>query len=144
MFPQLGLSVTVLEPGERLSLYHWERDQEDFLVLHGEALAVVEGQERRLRKWDLLHCPAGTKHAIVGAGEGPCIVFAVGARETTMYCTADGRLAATKEWGAYTVEAAALRHGAGVEEETSDKSAANSRFPERVSTRYRDGWLPDY
>ena len=114
MFPQLGLSVTVLEPGERLSLYHWERDQEDFLVLHGEALAVVEGQERRLRKWDLLHCPAGTKHAIVGAGEGPCIVFAVGARETTMYRTADGRLAATKEWGAYPVEAAALRHGAGV------------------------------
>ena len=61
-----------------------------------------------------------------------------------MYRTADGRLAATKECGAYPVEAAALRHGAGVEEETSDKSAANSRFPERVSTRYRDGWLPDY
>jgi uncharacterized cupin superfamily protein len=143
MFPQLGLSVTVLEPGERLSLYHWERDQEDFLVLHGEALAIVEGQERPLRKWDLVHCPAGTRHAIVGAGDGPCVVFAVGAREKTMYRTADGRIEATEDWGAYPVDAAALRQGAGVEEETSDKSAANGRFGERVSRRYREGWLPE-
>lgn len=143
MFRQLGLGLTVLEPGEPLSMYHWESDQEDFLVLHGEALAIVEGEERPLRKWDFLHCPAGTKHSIVGAGNGPCIVFAVGARETTMYRTADGQLAPTKDWGGYPVDEVALRHGAGVEQETSDKRTANPTFPERVSTRYRNGWLPD-
>ena len=141
-FPQLGLGLTVLDRGEPLSMYHCERDQEDFLVLHGEALAIVEGEERPLRQWDLLHCPAGTKHAIVGAGTGPCVVFAVGAREKTMYRTPDGRLSPTKDWGAYPVDEAALRHGAGLEQETSDKSAANPTFPDRVSTHY-GGWLPD-
>jgi quercetin dioxygenase-like cupin family protein len=143
MFTQLGLGLTVLEPGEPLSLYHLERDQEDFLLLRGEALAIVEGEERPLRKWDLLHCPVGTAHSIVGAGTGPCIVFAVGARERTMNRTADRRLVPTADWGAYPVDVTALRHCAGVEEETSDKRAANPTFPDRVSTRYRDSWLPD-
>jgi hypothetical protein len=48
----------------------------------------------------------------------------------------------TDDWGAYTVDEAALRHGTGVEEETNDGSVAYGRFPEPVSTRYRDGWLP--
>ncbi len=62
-------------------MYHWEADQEDFLVVSGEALLIVEGEERPLRQWDFVHCPPGTKHTILGAGDGPCIVVAVGARE---------------------------------------------------------------
>ena len=142
IFPQLGIGLTVLEPGEPMTMYHWETDQEDFLVLAGEALAIVEGQERPLRRWDFLHCPAGTNHAIVGAGDGPCVVFAVGARENHTYRTPDGRIEGTDDWGAYTVDEAALRHGAGVEEETNDANVAYGRFPEPVSTRYRDRWLP--
>src|SRR5919197_1166210 len=80
-FPQLGISLYVLGPGEPIGMYHWESNQEDFLVLSGEALLLVEGQERPLREWDFVHCPHGTKHVILGAGEGPCVVFAVGARE---------------------------------------------------------------
>jgi len=129
MFPQLGLGLTVLEPGEPMTMYHWEADQEDFLVLAGEALAIVEGEERPLRQWDFLHCPAGTNHAIVGAGEGPCVIFAVGARE--------------KQRGAYAVNETALRHGTGVEEETIDPDVAYARFGEAVTTRYQEGWLPD-
>jgi uncharacterized cupin superfamily protein len=142
MFTQLGLALTVLEPGEPMTMYHWETDQEDFLLLSGEAIAIVEGQERPLRQWDFLHCPAGTNHAIVGAVEGPCVVFAVGARENHTYRTPDGEIEGTDDWGAYTVDGAALRHGAGVDEETNDGNVAYGRFPERVSTRYRDGWLP--
>jgi uncharacterized cupin superfamily protein len=142
IFPQLGLGLTVLEPGEPMTMYHWETDQEDFLVLSGEALAIVEGEERPLRQWDFLHCPAGTNHAIVGAGDGPCVVFAVGAREHHTYRTADGSIDGTDDWGAYTVDEAALRHGAGVEEETTDGNVAYGRFPKRVSTRYGNGWLP--
>ena len=80
-FPQLGVNLFVLGPGEAIGLYHWEADQEDFLVLHGEALLIVEGRERPLRQWDFVHCPPETRHMIVGAGDGHCAVLAMGARE---------------------------------------------------------------
>src|SRR5918994_251071 len=50
-FPQLGIHLFVLGPAEPMSMYHWEADQEDFLVLAGEALLIVEGEERPLRQW---------------------------------------------------------------------------------------------
>ena len=132
-FPQVGITLFVLGPGEPIGMYHWEADQEDFVVLSGEALLIVEGEEHQLRRWDLVHCPPGTKHIIVGAGDGPCAVLAVGAREHQ-----DG-----DAWGGYTVDEVALRHGAGVEEETSDAELAYARFPEPEPTPYRDGWLPN-
>jgi uncharacterized cupin superfamily protein len=131
-FPQLGVSLYVLAPGEQMAMYHWEADQEDFLVLSGEALLIIEGEERPLRQWDFVHCPAETKHTIVGAGEARCVVLAVGAREHP----------GGPGWGGYTVDEAALRHGAGVEQETNDVDEAYARFPEHELTRYRDGWLP--
>jgi uncharacterized cupin superfamily protein len=143
VFPQLGVGLSVLEPGEPLAMYHWETDQEDFLILDGEALAIVEGKERPLRRWDFLHCPPGTNHVIVGAGDGPCVVFRVGARENHTHRLPDGTIAGRDDWGAYTVDEAAVRHGAGVEEETTDAGVAYARFPEPVQARYRDGWLPD-
>jgi uncharacterized cupin superfamily protein len=130
-FPQLGINLTVLGPGEPMAMYHWEADQEDFLVLSGEALLIIEGEERPLHQWDFVHCPTGTKHVIVGAGEVPCVVLAVGAREHST----------GPDWGGYTVDEAALRHGAGVEQETTDPHEAYARFTKRQPTRYRDGWL---
>jgi uncharacterized cupin superfamily protein len=132
-FPQLGIGVYVLGPGEPMAMYHWEADQEDFLVVSGEALLIVEGEERPLRAWDFVHCPPETKHVIVGAGDGPCVVVAVGARDRTRGA----------DWGGYTVDEAALRHGAGVEEETDDPKQAYARFRTSEPTRYREGWLPD-
>src|SRR5207342_3661853 len=79
-FPQIGVTLFVLAPGEPIGMYHWEADQEDFFVLSGEALLLVEGQERPLRQWDFVHCPAQTRHIIVGAADGLCVVLAVGAR----------------------------------------------------------------
>jgi uncharacterized cupin superfamily protein len=131
-FPQLGINLTVLGPGEPMAMYHRDNDQEGFLVLRGEAVLVVEGEERPLRAWDFVHCPAGTGHVIVGAGEGPCLVLAVGARERSTGA----------DWGAYTVDAAALRHGAGVERETTDPAEAYARFGSSRLTGYREGWLP--
>jgi quercetin dioxygenase-like cupin family protein len=140
-FSQLGLGLTVLAPGEPMSMYHWETDQEDFLVLDGEALLIVEGHERALRKWDFVHCPPGTNHVIVGAGSRPCLVFAVGARERHTTFGPDG-LEGRDDWGAYTVDEAALRHGAGVEEETNDAAVAYARFRRSEPARYREGLLP--
>ena len=141
-FPQIGITLVVLWPGEPMAMYHWEADQEDFLVLSGEALLIIEGEERPLRPWDFVHCPPGTKHVIVAAGELPCTVLAVGALEHhTTGTRVDGTLQGTEDWGAYTVDEAALRHGAGVEAETTDAEAAYARFREPEPTRYRDGWL---
>jgi uncharacterized cupin superfamily protein len=131
-FVQVGVNLTILRPGEPMAMYHRENDQEDFLVLAGEALAVVEGEERSLRPWDFVHCPPGTGHVIVGAGDRPCIVLAVGARDRST----------GQDWGAYTVDEAALRHGAGVERETTEDKEAYARFAPGELTRYREGWLP--
>jgi uncharacterized cupin superfamily protein len=132
-FPQLGINVQVLPPGGAMAMYHWEADQEDFLVVSGEAILIVEGEERPLRAWDFFHCPANTKHTIVGAGDGPCVVVAVGTRA----------LAGTPEWGGYTVDEVALRHGAGVEKETNEPTEAYAPVTKRQQTRYREGWLPE-
>ena len=129
-FEQLGINVSVLEPGQPMAMYHYENEQEDFLVLTGEPLLIVEGQERPLRPWDLVHCPRGTKHVIVGAGDGPSVIVAVGTRGSR------------EDWGAYTVDEAAIRHGAGVEQETTKASEAYARFPADRFTRYQEGWLP--
>ena len=126
---QFGVNPFVLQPGEPMSMYHWEADQEDFLVVSGEAVLIVEGEERQLRTWDFVHCPPHTRHVIVGAGTGSCVVIAVGARERD-------------ELG-FPVDEAAKRHGAGVEEETADGGTAYETVPERESTGYRDGWLPE-
>ena len=80
-FTQLGINISVLGRGQPMSMYHYESDQEDFLVLGGEALLICEGEEWRLRQWDFVHCPAGTEHVIVGAGESGCVLLAVGARD---------------------------------------------------------------
>jgi uncharacterized cupin superfamily protein len=131
-FHQLGINLTRLGPGEPLSMYHWESDQEDFLVLAGEAVLIVEGEERALRAWDFVHCPAGTAHTIVAADPG-CLVLAVGARDRST----------GPDWGGYTRDEAALRHGAGVEQETTVPAEAYARFGASRLTSYRDGWLPD-
>jgi uncharacterized cupin superfamily protein len=132
-FSQVGIHLVSLAPGEPMAMYHWEADQEDFLVLSGEALLVIEGEERQLRQWDFVHCPPEAKHVIVGAGDAPCLVLAVGARDRST----------GPDWGAYTVDEAALRRGAGVEHETTDPKEAYGRFPDREPSRYREGWLPD-
>jgi uncharacterized cupin superfamily protein len=112
-FPQVGINVSILEPGKPACMYHREDTQEGFLVLQGSCLLIVEGEERRLRQWDFFHCPAWTNHVLVGADE-PCLVLAVGARPDTNIV--------------YPVEEAALRHGAGVRVETPDADVAYSPY----------------
>ena len=114
-FAQLGFNIAILRPGEPSCMYHREEAQEDFLVLSGECLLIVEGEVRPLKAWDFVHCPAWTEHVFVGAGEGPCILLGTGAR-------IPGRGLV------YPVDDAALRHGAGVEKETSEGAEAYARY----------------
>ena len=128
---QVGVNLFVLNPGNPMAMYHWEADQEDYLVVAGEAVLIAEGEERPLKQWDFVHCPPEMNHVIVGAGSGPCVVVAVGAREHQ-----DG-----EGWGGYHIDEAAQRHNASTEEETTDAHVAYARFKHREETRYRDGWL---
>jgi uncharacterized cupin superfamily protein len=113
-------------------MYHWEADQEDFLVLAGEALLIVEGEERPLRAWDFVHCPPGAKHVIVGAGDSRCLLVAVGAREESV----------GENWGGYTVDAVAARHGASVEQDTTEPKEAYAKVAKRQPTPCGEDWLP--
>jgi mannose-6-phosphate isomerase-like protein (cupin superfamily) len=130
---QLGFNPFVLMPGEPMAMYHWEADQEAYLVVSGEAVLVVEGEERPLRRWDFVHCPPHTKHVIVGAGSGPCLVIAVGARQH------DGQ----PDSLGFPAEEAARRYGASVDADTRDGGAAYASVPGRVPSSYREGWLPE-
>ncbi len=71
-FPEMGYRLAVLQPGTTVGFYHAESNQEDFLVRGGECVLLIEGEERRLKPWDFVHCPPGTEHVFVGAGDGPC------------------------------------------------------------------------
>ena len=133
-FAMLGMSIQVLSPGEPNAMYHWETEQEDFLALQGEALLIVEGQERPVRQWDFVHCPPETRHVFVGAGDGPCVILATSSRQ----------FQANGPWGWYTVDDAARRHNACADEETQDTGVAYARVPALQPTRYRDGLLPEY
>jgi uncharacterized cupin superfamily protein len=127
-FPEVGVSLSVLEPGKPSGLYHAEPHQEGFLILAGECLLLIEGEERRLGPWDYVHCPAGAEHVLVGAGSGPCVYIALGGR--------DGR----PEYH-YPASAFAATYGAAAAEETASPREAYAAFPRRDQP-YRDGDLP--
>jgi uncharacterized cupin superfamily protein len=125
-FDQIGLTLAVLSPGKPSGLYHADSRQEDFLVLSGECVAIVEEEERRLRAWDFLHCTPGTEHVFVGTGTEPCVIFMVGAR--------------TRERNVlYPRSEAAIARGAGVETETSSAMEAYAPFPEWQPERPSEG-----
>jgi uncharacterized cupin superfamily protein len=130
-FEEFGFNIGMALPGQPGALYHRESHQEGFLVLSGEALLIVEGEERPLRAWDYFHCPAGVEHIIVGAGDGPCVLIGVGGR------VGPGNLV-------YPVNHVALKHGAGVKEEPATPRDAYAQFPESEPkpVPFREEFLP--
>jgi uncharacterized cupin superfamily protein len=115
MFAETGFTLAVLEPGKPSGMYHAESTQEDFLVLSGTCLLLLEDEERSLRAWDFVHCPAGTRHTFVGTGDTPCVLFMTGARregDTIVYPVAER----------------ALAHGASVDTETDSPHEAYAPF----------------
>lgn len=133
-FPQLGIKVRVLEPGQPNGLYHSENQQEDFLVLAGECRLLAEGEERMLASWDFVHCPPGTHHIFIGAGDGPCAILMVGAR-------------LAEEQLHYPVSERAAKYGASADIETTDFEQVFPRFepsrPGRPSNWDRLPWATD-
>ena len=114
-FPDTGYTLAVLEPGKPSGMYHAESTQEDFFVLAGTCVLIVEEQERELRAWDFVHLPPGTRHSFVGAGDGPCVILMIGARR-------EGHTIV------YPRSETALGHDALRETETPSPQEAYARF----------------
>jgi uncharacterized cupin superfamily protein len=130
-FAQLGMRIAVLEPGRPTGMYHGESGQENFLVVSGECVLVIEGQERHLKAWDFVHCPPMTRHVFVGTGDSPCVIVTVGARPEDQEIL-------------YAVDDVAAKHGASVELETPSPKEAYAPYPrDPLFTPYREGDLPD-
>jgi len=121
-FEDYGINVHVVQPGQANAMYHGEDRQEDFLVLHGECIAIIEDAEHRLRTWDFVHCPRGTRHVFVGAGDGPCAILMVGARPSD---------------AEYPPSEAAARYGAAA----ADPQDPYAGFP--ASTPATFSWPPE-
>ena len=128
-FPQFGINIQVLEPGQPNCMYHGENGQEDFLVLSGECLLLVNGEERPLKQWDFVHSPAWTEHVFVGVGDGPCAILMVGMRPE-------------HEELRYPVEDVARKHNAGVAKETTSGREAYAPFSKSKEGRYTEESLP--
>jgi uncharacterized cupin superfamily protein len=128
-FGEVGVNLTVLDPGQPACMYHGEEAQEDFLVLFGECRVVIEGEDRQLRAWDFVHCPPWVEHVFVGAGDGPCGILMIGARKPEV-----GLL--------YPVNEPAATYGASVAEETPDPKQAYAPFERPRPEATADPRLP--
>jgi uncharacterized cupin superfamily protein len=120
-FEDYGIGVHVLQPGQANGRYHEEDNQEDFLVLVGECVVIVEEQERHLKAWDFVHCPRGTRHIFVGAGDGPCAILMVGTRRPGLL---------------YPVSEVAAHYGASVQEPTTTSRQAYAGDPPHTDVRF--------
>jgi uncharacterized cupin superfamily protein len=131
-FPMLGMSIRVAHKGDVTTTYHWETEQEDFLVLAGEGLAIIEGEEIELKQWDFVHCPPEARHAFVGTSDEPFVLLCASSRQFQK----DG------PWGFYCADETAAKYNAASPEDTQDGSIAYARFEPSRETRYRGGLLP--
>jgi uncharacterized cupin superfamily protein len=120
-WPDTGVNIQVMQPGQPNCRYHSEPVQEDFLVLHGECIVILQGEERALGQWDFLHCPAGVEHVFVGAGDGPCAVLMIGSRRL--------------DQAHYPVNALAAKYDASVGSETDEPDEAYADWR-------REQWQP--
>ena len=125
-WPDTGVNIQIMQPGQPNCLYHSEPVQEDFLVLHGECTAIVDGEERALRQWDFLHCPAGTEHVFVGAGDGPCAVLMIGSRRL--------------DQAHYPVNEVAAKYGASVQTATDDPAEAYADWRSEPRSEVDNPW----
>ena len=128
--PGAGFVLRVLRPGRPVGMYHAESVQEDFLVLMGECILVVEDQERHLRAWDFVHCPPGVGHTFIGAGDGPCVLVCSGNRD----------LDDETFWRVARRSEAALRHAASVEQDTTSDAEASASLGGRWRVGRPETW----
>src|SRR5437764_9908917 len=124
---EFAINLNVLGSGQPMAIYHHEPHQEGFLVLRGECEVIVAGESRPLRQWDYFHCPREVPHVVVGAGDEPALVLAVGSRVGGGDAT-------------YPPEPLAARYRASTSE-TQDARAAYAQFGKIEEVAVREEFL---
>jgi uncharacterized cupin superfamily protein len=127
-WPDTGVNIEVMQPGQPNCKYHSEPVQEDFLVLYGECIVILEGEERPLCQWDFVHCPAGVEHVFVGAGDGPSAVLMIGSRR--------------KDEAHYPVNEVAAKYGASVASATDEPDEAYADWRQERWRPIPSPWPP--
>ena len=125
-WPDTGVNIQIMQPGQPNCRYHSEPVQEDFLVLYGECIAIVDGVEKPLRQWDFFHCPAGVEHVFVGAGDGPSAVLMIGSRR--------------KDEAHYPVNDVAAKYDASVKTATDSPPEAYADWREFPWEKTQNPW----
>lgn len=125
-WPDTGVNIQVMQPGQPNCRYHSEPVQEDFLVLEGECIVILDGEERLLQQWDFVHCPAGIEHVFVGAGDAPSAVLMIGSRR--------------EDAAHYPVNDLAAKYGASVTEATDDVAVAYADWRQEPRRPVRNPW----
>lgn len=128
-WPDIGVNVRIMQPGQPNCRYHSEPVQEDFLVLYGQCLVILEGEERPLKQWDFVHCPAETEHVFVGAGDGPSAVLMIGSRRL--------------DEAHYPVNEVAARYDASVKEPTDSPAEAYADWASEPRQEMANPWPLD-
>jgi uncharacterized cupin superfamily protein len=128
-WPDTGVNIQIMQPGKPNCRYHSEPVQEDFLVLYGECIVILDGEERPLRQWDFVHCPAGTEHVFVGAGDGLCAVLMIGSRR--------------EDAADYPVNAVAAKYDASVTTATDEPSEAYADWRKEPTSQTPNPWPPE-
>ncbi len=126
LWADTGVNIQIMEPGVPNCRYHSEPVQEDFLVLKGECIVILQGEERRLKQWDLVHCPAGVEHVFVGAGDGPCAVLMIGSRR--------------EDAAHYPVNELAAKYDASAASETDEPAVAYADWRRQPWSAARNPW----
>lgn len=130
-FTQYGIAVDVHEPRAGNSYHYEAHEDESFLVLDGEYDLVIEGELRRVRAGEFVHCPAGVAHLFVGAGDRPASIMMLGRRGLAAPGGFDGE---------YLPDPHAARFGLAVDAPTSDPKVAYAGRPEYAPTECRKPW----
>jgi uncharacterized cupin superfamily protein len=87
---KLGYNLTVLPPGKAQCPFHSHRAEEEmFLILDGEGELRFGAERYRIRKHDVIACPAGgpeVAHQIINTGTSDLRYLALSNLETVEVC----------------------------------------------------------
>ena len=73
-----GMNQIVLQPGQRGRIHRHGRQEEVYLVLEGDLVLIVEGEESQVGEGELVRVAPGLRRQLVNRGPGRLQLLALG------------------------------------------------------------------
>lgn len=67
--PDALVKVLYLNPGESLPTHSHQKSTDVMVVLGGKGIAIVNGEERKVKAGDVVLNPVGTRHGLTNSGK---------------------------------------------------------------------------